>query len=122
MSQPPIPGLGMVEAPAAAESQLETAARRTLTALWNSGALDDTHALACQLVIELARAVDAGTRAGKASAVAMAAAQLRETWQALLPVDGAGAGEGEALAALVRDLRASSGLPSLTVIRSEVSE
>lgn len=66
---------GLEEAPRSA-SALELGARRTLRALDELGLLDDRHALLCQLVVDLAQAVDSGRRAHRASAAAMAAAQL----------------------------------------------
>lgn len=103
-------------------SALEQAARRTLTALWEAGSLGPQHALAMQLVIELSRAVDAGTRAGRASAVAMAAAQLRETWQALLPEDSGPTADAEAHAALMKDIRQAAGLPAFDVVPGQVAQ
>lgn len=50
----------------------------TLRALDAEQLLTATHAATCQLCIELAHAVTAGVRSGRASAVALAARELRE--------------------------------------------
>lgn len=55
----------------------------TLAALKEDQLLEPRHAGLCQLALILADAVMAGTRGGRASAAAMAAAQLRETLDAL---------------------------------------
>lgn len=78
----PLPGL---DTPAAGMTALERAARRSLDALDKAGLLNETHALPMALVLDLARAVAMGTSTGKASAAALAAAQLREAFL-LLPV------------------------------------
>lgn len=83
----PLPG--MTE-PTAAPSPLEAATRRTIAALDADGHLDESHAVLLQLCLTLARAIDAGSRHGKASAVAMAARELRETFLALIPEDSEG--------------------------------
>lgn len=77
-----LPGLEL-EAPGSQASALRRSVQRTIDALDEKGLLDPAHEALCQLALELADAVAAGRRAGRASAVAMAAAQLRETLQAL---------------------------------------
>lgn len=59
-------------------SALVDAAYATLRALDDEHLLTPAHAVTCQLVLELARAVTAGVRSGRASAVALAARELRE--------------------------------------------
>lgn len=71
----PLPGL---EDPTAPASDLELAVRRTLIALADQELLEPRHAGLMQLCISMAQAVDAGVRSRRASAAAMAAAQLRE--------------------------------------------
>lgn len=77
----PLPGL---ERPKAGVTDLELAARRSLDALARANLLNESHSLPMALILDLARAVAHGTATGKASAAALAAAQLREAWQ-LLP-------------------------------------
>lgn len=72
-------------------SALRTAVIETISALHQENLLQPRHAAMCQLALELADAVAAGRRAGRASAVAMAAAQLRETLEALPQPQSAGA-------------------------------
>lgn len=67
------------------DSAMVQAAHHTLNALRDANMLDDRKALLANLVLELAAVIDRGTRAGRASAVAMAAAQLRETMLVLDP-------------------------------------
>ncbi|WP_146085613.1 hypothetical protein [Rathayibacter sp. AY1C9] len=67
----------------AANGALRESVVKTITALNDEGLIQPRHFAMCQLALELADAVTAGTRAGRASAVAMAAAQLRETLLAL---------------------------------------
>lgn len=67
------------------DSAMVQAAHHTLNALRDVGMLDARKALLANLVLELAAVIDKGTRAGRASAVAMAAAQLRETMLVLDP-------------------------------------
>lgn len=81
-SDPTLPGL---EPPRPTSPALEVAARRTLAALQADGHLDERHALTMQLVVDLAVVVDASARSGKASAAAMAAAQLLACQEALMP-------------------------------------
>lgn len=97
----PLPGL---EDPGDGVTELETAVRRSLKALDQAGVLTETHALPMQLVLDLARAVGMATRAGRASAAAMAAAQLREAWQ-LLPVVDMQSGVSDQWDQLAQDLR-----------------
>jgi succinate dehydrogenase/fumarate reductase flavoprotein subunit len=66
-----------------AASPLRTAVEATLKQLEQDGLLTERHVGIAMLALELADAVVAGRRAGRASAVAMAARELRETLQAL---------------------------------------
>lgn len=102
-NDPMLPGL---EPPARGVSNLQLAARRTIAALDSQGLLEERHALTCQLLLDLADAVDSGRRAGRASAVAMAAAQLREAYLTLPePVVG---GDGDGWDQLAQELRAAA--------------
>lgn len=67
------------------DSAMVSAAKRSLAQLAATGQLTERHAVQVQLVVSLAGAIDAGTRAGRASAVAMAARELRETMLVLDP-------------------------------------
>ncbi len=101
-SAPMIPGL---EPPAPRESALERAARRTIAAIAEEQLLTERHAVICQLILDLAASIDAGRRSGKASAVAMAAAQLQSAYE-LLPIPEGGDSDG-AWDELVAELRRS---------------
>lgn len=102
----PLPGLEDLEDRDTGRrvSPLEQAARRTLAALQGDGLLTERHALTCQLILDLAQAIDAGRRSGRASAVAMAAAQLREAFLSLPePEEGPESDGWEALARELHD-------------------
>lgn len=99
-----LPGL---EPPARGEPAIVSATRRTLAAMEALGLVDELHAQPMQLLLDLAWVVDSGRRQGKASAVAMAAAQMIATYQLLMP-ESAGGGETDEWNQLVADLRRSS--------------
>lgn len=82
--QPMLPGLEL-ESPGQVNGQtsMRVAVAETLSALKDDGLLEPRHVALAQLALELADAVTAGTRSGRASAAAMAAGQLRETLLAL---------------------------------------
>lgn len=88
---PTLPGL---EPPAPSAGAMELATRKTIAALEAAGLLEERHAMTCQLMIELAQSVEAGRKARRASAVAMAAAQLREAFLSLPEPEG-GSGDGD---------------------------
>lgn len=100
-----IPGL---EDPADGRTDppMVVAARTTLQALRDADQLQPRHAVLVALVLELAHAVAAGSRSGRASAAAMAAAQLRETMLVLdPPPESPGVTDARALLAqFVQDL------------------
>lgn len=102
-----LPGL---DAPARGESSMKLAARRSITALEAAGYLDETHAVLCEQMLQLADAVDAGRRQGKASAVAMAATALLATYQLMVPESKGGDG-GDEWHDLVADIRRSATTP-----------
>ena len=86
------------------DSAMVRAARRTIDALADAGRLTASSAILVQLLLELAEAIDKGRRSGRASAVAMAARELRETMTLLdpPPEDGdAGSRARQALADFV---------------------
>lgn len=85
--QQPLPGLELEapSTPAGGVTPLEAAARRSLAALAVDGGLTEAHALPMQLVLDLAGAVGRAAAKGQGAAAAMAAAQLREAYQLLLP-------------------------------------
>ena len=97
-----LPGL---EPPKRGESAMLSATRRTIASLDAAGFLDETHAALCQLLIELAQVVDAGRRQGKASAVAMAAAQILATYEKLVPESAGGSEDDAAWSELVAEFR-----------------
>lgn len=76
-----LPGM---EPAAAADSAMVRACRQTIVALGHADKLLPQHAVLTQLLLELSSAIDRGRQAGRASAVAMAARELRDT---LLMID-----------------------------------
>lgn len=94
-TQPQLPGLEVPEVHSS-DSPMVVAAKRTLDELRRSGQLGARHAVQVQLVLSLAAAIDAGARAGRASAVAMAAGQLNETMDRLDPPDELGGQDARA--------------------------
>jgi hypothetical protein len=87
--KPTIPGLELVPQDQQSVSPMRAAVVATINALGADGLLEARHAAMCQLALELADAVTAGRRAGRASAAAMAAGQLRDTLLALpAPIEG----------------------------------
>lgn len=69
---------GVAEA-AESASPMVKAAHTTLQQLQHLGRLEPRHAVLAELVLSLADAIDKGKRSGRASAVAMASKELRET-------------------------------------------
>lgn len=80
-SDPFLPGL---EPPEAGATRLERAAHEQIQHLRDAGLLTSDHAIAVQLVLDLSRAIGISARNGRASAMALAAKELREAL-ALLP-------------------------------------
>lgn len=76
---------GVVPELAGQSTAMVTAAHRSLAELERVGTITTRHAVQVQLVLSLSAAIDAGTRSGRASAVAMAARELRETMLVLDP-------------------------------------
>lgn len=76
-----LPGLGDARG---SDSPMVKACRLTIGALAEVGKLEPRHAVLTQLMLSLCEAIDAGRRQGRASAVAMAARELRDT---LLTID-----------------------------------
>ena len=93
-AQPMLPGLEL-ESPGQINGQtsMRVAVAETLRALHESRLLEPRHAGLAQLALELADAVSAGARNGRASATAMAAGQLRDTLLALPQPEDADASE-----------------------------
>lgn len=98
-----LPGL---TPPAGSDTPMVVAAKATLDELRTLGVLERRHAVLVQLVLSLASAIDAGARMGRASAVAMAAAQLRETVLTLDPPPEDGDAGAQAHARLAEFLQA----------------
>jgi hypothetical protein len=95
---PPSIGLG------GSSSAIEKSAVTTIKALDSAGLLTDRHAVTCQLIIELSRAVGRGLAYGKVSvATATLAKQLLDAIDSL-PVPGAGDSDAAAFAELARQL------------------
>lgn len=86
-------------------SGMEAAAMRTIRRLDQAGVLDEADTLTVQLVLELAAVIGRGVTSGRASAVAMAAKELREAL-ATLPDVNRGP-EGDSFDALSRALAES---------------
>lgn len=76
---------GIVPEVRESDSLMVVAAKRTLSALEKAGRVEERHAVLATMVVQLSAAIDKGTASGRASAVAMAAAQLRETVLVLDP-------------------------------------
>lgn len=102
--QPMLPGL---EEPAETSSAMVKAAHTTIRALEAAGKLAPQHAMLTQLLLELAGAIDRGRKAGRASAVAMAARELRDTLLMLDPPPEDGAAGDKAREALERFVAAA---------------
>ncbi|MCC2034215.1 hypothetical protein [Microbacterium allomyrinae] len=84
-----LPGLELHPDGQQSVSAMRGAVIATIAALEKEGLLEPRHVAMCQLALEMADSVAAGRRSGRASAAAMAAAQLRETLMALpAPVAG----------------------------------
>lgn len=90
--QPELPGL-VVPDVHPSDSTMVKAAKLTLDELRRTGAVGTRHAVQVQLVLQLAHAIDAGARSGRASAVAMASKELRETMLVLDPPDELGSSD-----------------------------
>jgi hypothetical protein len=82
------------------ESPMVRACRQTIDALATAGKLLPHHAVLTQLLMALAEAIDGGRRSGRASAVAMAARELRDTLLMIDPPPEDGKAGADALAAL----------------------
>lgn len=74
-----------LDPPRESDSPMVRACHRTIDALRTDGKLTAANSLLVQLLLELSAAIDRGTRSGRASAVAMAARELRETVALLDP-------------------------------------
>lgn len=79
-----IPGL-VVPGSTALDGPMVKAAATTLQALADAKVIEPRHAVMVQLVHSLAGAIDKGVTSGRASAVAMAARELREAMLVLDP-------------------------------------
>jgi len=103
-SQPTLPGLEDAVVLGQHNGALRNAVVVTLEELKAAGLLERRHAALAQLALELADAVSRGVSSGRASAAAMAAANLRETLLALpAPME---AGVAEKFERLVASLEA----------------
>jgi len=91
-----LPGLGDGRP---SDSLMVRACRQTIGALEDAGKLQPHHAVLTQLMLSLCEAIDGGRRQGRASAVAMAARELRDTLLMIdpPPEDGPAAEEGARL-------------------------
>lgn len=84
------------------DSPMVAAARTTLEQLHRDGLISVRNAVMVQLVLSLAEAIDGGRRNGRASAVAMAAKELREAILILdPPPEGGPVGGEDKLAAFI---------------------
>lgn len=104
-----LPGL---DAPRPHAPAIVLATRRTIAQLHTAGLVDESHAMLLQLLLDLAEVVDSGRRQGRASAVAMAAAQMLAAYAVLVPPTppDEGGGQGDAFDELAADLRRAAGL------------
>lgn len=87
------------------DSAMVKACKLTIAALAEAGRLEPRHAVLTQLLVALAEAIDGGRRSGRASAVAMAARELRDTLLMLDPPPEDGDKGADALR-LLRDFQA----------------
>lgn len=94
-----LPGLGDGQQ---RDSAMVRACRLTIAALADAGKLTPAHAVLTQLLLELSGAIDRGRQAGRASAVAMAARELRDTLLMIDPPPEDGAA-GDRAAELLRE-------------------
>lgn len=93
--------------PTMGDSHIEKSAQATLAALDQAGVLQPRHALTCQLVLELARAVGTGLTFGKVTiATATLAKQLMEAIDTL-PTEALDQ-DGDDWDQLAADLRAAA--------------
>lgn len=104
------------------DSPMVAAVKTSLATLAAADRLPPERAALGQLCLSLAMAIDGGARSGRASAVAMAAAQLRDTMLVLdpPPEDGDAAADahrrlGEFMAAL--EAAAAAGVTQLRVVQ-----
>lgn len=91
--------------PRESDSLMVKACRQTIDALAAAGKLLPQHAVLTQLLLALSEAIDGGRRSGRASAVAMAARELRDTLLMIDPPPEDGAANDAALQ-LLRDFTA----------------
>jgi hypothetical protein len=92
-----LPGL---EPPRDNDSPMVRACRQTIAALQAADKLLPQHAVLTQLLLSLSEAIDGGRRSGRASAVAMAAKELRETLLMIDPPPEDGSASEDAARAL----------------------
>lgn len=116
--QLPLPGLEPAGQAAPPRGQLEAATRRTLAALAEAEHIGESDALTCQLMLELSAVVTASVRTGKASAAAMAAAQLLAC-QELLTARIEETPEADPFAALLAELAANTPTPGRADVGSD---
>lgn len=79
------PGLWSMAPPDDRDTPMVAACKATLDTLRAADRLPPERAALAQLCLSLSAAIDGGARSGRASAVAMAAAQLRDTMLVLDP-------------------------------------
>lgn len=105
-SQLTLPGLEPATTQTA--SPLVEAVKASMVQLHQLGKIQPQHQLHVQLALQLAQAIDHGSRSGRASAVAMASKELRETFDRLdPPEEGMGSDAAEKLAKLMNVLEAA---------------
>lgn len=98
-----LPGM---DGPREHDSAMVRACRQTIVALEAAGKLLPQHAVLTQLLLALSEAIDGGRRSGRASAVAMAARELRDTLLMIDPPPEDGAA-GDAALQLLREFTAN---------------
>lgn len=104
----PLPGL---EDDRPGDGAVTKAARRTLQALHTDGHLTESHAVMAATLLTLTVSLDRAATTGRAKEYALAnlAAQIRETWTALMP-EAAEGGDDDAWTQLADDLRSAAAL------------
>lgn len=108
----PLPGLEP-DPPASTRrgGALVASTRRTIAALHALGLLEERHAAQCALALVLAEACEGGAASRRASAVAMAARELRECLDSLPKPEGDG--KEDAFERMMREFAEQENVPSV---------
>lgn len=113
-----------MRAPVKSDSPMVGAAHHTLEALRDANMLTPRHGVLVQLMLSLSQAIDHGNARGRASAVAMASRELRETLMMLDPPPADMDASADAVRRLtefmaVLDRAAAAGTGPVVVVESD---